>query len=739
MRLLLALIVLVIAVVAGLYAALPWLVASQLAPRLADAIGAEAVEIDMGHPGVDAVTMKVARLVRGGLEIVVADAELRYDLGSLQQYRLTDVELGSVTVHYATVAAEGEPTEAGEAGIGIGSIDEYVAIVPADRLRVKALELRLPDLQFLARGELTVDGGVVTGVLTGISPDYARDMDLTIDVDETGLVRLLLEDRDPDLPSTVRVEGRIEPDGVPLETELALQGSLLEMIQTLVGLPQGTGRLAGSMVTRLPTLSADVLGWREIDAAGTVELEWAQSEAGLEVRSATASFEAMQGMVDAQLSAKVALRRPPLAIDTKVREGRFRFDGSAWVSTAPASVVTFAREDVQGELELRSMAWRPEDMHFEFSSAVSTTLGSNSASGTLDGRIELGSPVAGALTFNGRAADYPVVLGIDYGYGDGVIAARTRLRSGPVLDVAGDVQHEIETGHGMLSIADEIDLRQGTLAATIPDWLEDYDLDGGRLGVEGAYRWGDALGGTFKLTPIDVRAHYEDYVATGAGGFLNVELEGSDWRLLPSALSVGEIDVGFALSRIALDLAGNADRLEIAGATARMLGGSATVGPFAYDLTTNQADLVVELHDLDLEALLALEGDDITGDGRLAGQLPIRIRDGVAVIAGGLVRATGPGSIRLAPSLAGAIKQPGLDIALRALGNFSYAVLESKVDYRDNGDLLLGLRLEGRNPEVEGGRPIHFNLNISENVPVLLRSLRMADAVGKKIEKQVVR
>jgi hypothetical protein len=85
------------------------------------------------------------------------------------------------------------------------------------------------------------------------------------------------------------------------------------------------------------------------------------------------------------------------------------------------------------------------------------------------------------------------------------------------------------------------------------------------------------------------------------------------------------------------------------------------------------------------------------------------------------------------------LTQPGLDLALGALTDFRFDVLEASVNYSDAGDLQLGIRLEGRNPEIEKGRPIHYNLNVSENIPVLLQSLRLQDTFTERIEKEVLR
>ena len=73
----------------------------------------------------------------------------------------------------------------------------------------------------------------------------------------------------------------------------------------------------------------------------------------------------------------------------------------------------------------------------------------------------------------------------------------------------------------------------------------------------------------------------------------------------------------------------------------------------------------------------------------------------------------------------------------RALENFQYETLEADIDYDVKGDLLAAIRLRGRNAKIEKGRPIHYNLNISENLPTLLASLRLQDEINERVEKKV--
>lgn len=72
---------------------------------------------------------------------------------------------------------------------------------------------------------------------------------------------------------------------------------------------------------------------------------------------------------------------------------------------------------------------------------------------------------------------------------------------------------------------------------------------------------------------------------------------------------------------------------------------------------------------------------------------------------------------------------------VKALSNFQYQVLEVNSDYQAGGDLLLKVRLEGKNPDWQGGQPVNLNLNLQENIPALLRSLQLSDEISEKVRK----
>ncbi|MXX11269.1 MAG: hypothetical protein F4Z68_07780 [Nitrospira sp. SB0667_bin_9] len=79
--------------------------------------------------------------------------------------------------------------------------------------------------------------------------------------------------------------------------------------------------------------------------------------------------------------------------------------------------------------------------------------------------------------------------------------------------------------------------------------------------------------------------------------------------------------------------------------------------------------------------------------------------------------------------------KPEMELVLRALENFRYDVLRALVSYQEDGTLLLETRLEGKNPDMKEAPPVHFNLNVQENVPALLQSVQVVKDIENQLEK----
>ena len=62
--------------------------------------------------------------------------------------------------------------------------------------------------------------------------------------------------------------------------------------------------------------------------------------------------------------------------------------------------------------------------------------------------------------------------------------------------------------------------------------------------------------------------------------------------------------------------------------------------------------------------------------------------------------------------------------------------LTASVDYTEDGDLKLGMRLEGINPDRDPNQPIILNLNVDNNIPQMLRSLQAVRSIEDILERR---
>jgi hypothetical protein len=151
--------------------------------------------------------------------------------------------------------------------------------------------------------------------------------------------------------------------------------------------------------------------------------------------------------------------------------------------------------------------------------------------------------------------------------------------------------------------------------------------------------------------------------------------------------------------------------------------------------------LPVALQGLELAELLALLRDPaLSGSGVLDGAVPVTLAGDSVTVEDGRLAARPPGGrLRYAaePALRARLSQPGIALALDALRDFRYERLAVNADYGGDGTLALDVRLEGANPELEGGRPVHFNLTVTQNLPVLLQSLRLSQNIGESFERRL--
>ncbi|WAR44734.1 YdbH domain-containing protein [Methylomonas rapida] len=148
-----------------------------------------------------------------------------------------------------------------------------------------------------------------------------------------------------------------------------------------------------------------------------------------------------------------------------------------------------------------------------------------------------------------------------------------------------------------------------------------------------------------------------------------------------------------------------------------VFGGVLEVLPATVNIERWPVQLTLGVKDIDLAQLLdSLNYPALSGTGTLNGKLPLSLTPDTFEINGGLLKATVPGVLRYQGPTA-----DDENIAFKALRNMLYHSLQASMDYRPNGEYHIGLRIEGKNPQLLSGHPVAFNLNLSGQLPELLQ------------------
>ena len=298
----------------------------------------------------------------------------------------------------------------------------------------------------------------------------------------------------------------------------------------------------------------------------------------------------------------------------------------------------------------------------------------------------------------------------------------------------------------------EIALATGNpLAKTLRDWPALLELSGGRLQGNGTLQL--AAGSSTPSADLQLQLQqvggiYDRSELSGLDARLTAQLRGQRLELQLPELRLASLDPGVPLgplqlradyqAELAQPLAG---RLQLWQADSGLLGGQLHIAPARLDLAQRPLQLPVQVRGLELAKLLEVyPAEGLSGTGTLDGLLPLRIdRNGLS-IDNGQLQARPPGGVLQFHSeriRAFGESNPALQLATLALEDFHYDQLHSQVSYDPQGKLLLALQLHGRNPALEGGRPVNFTINLEEDVPSLLTSLQLSGRVNEAIQRRV--
>lgn len=354
------------------------------------------------------------------------------------------------------------------------------------------------------------------------------------------------------------------------------------------------------------------------------------------------------------------------------------------------------------------------------------------------------------LTVNGIALLEPTL--------SGALRIENKLLSGTAaFGLAGEqlltstYSHDFSSGAGATSVSlDEFRLTESRpLSSYLLQGQVAADVISGVATADANITWqlqSDqtlSVSGPVNLQIEDASGYLQETVLVGVKTSLRGQFTDSfHVRSEPAqVIEISGIDLGMPLANLAwqyqFDTA--AGTWEIINARANLLGGEISIADFVYDQNLSRQQMTVVLSGINLESVVALaDYPELFIDGYVSGYIPLTLEEGKLQVNDGLIAALNPGgTIRYDSPATSTNANASVQLVNDALSNYQYKTMDTRVFYDSNGDLRMEVRLAGLNPEMNGGQAINLNVNITDNIPTLLRSLRAGKAISERLEERL--
>ena len=300
-------------------------------------------------------------------------------------------------------------------------------------------------------------------------------------------------------------------------------------------------------------------------------------------------------------------------------------------------------------------------------------------------------------------------------------------------------------------LADVFVLAGNPLASSLTDWPELLTLQRGRIRHQGKLDYGfnnDGIALSSETQLLDLSGFYDTTLFRNLTSQLELHLKDDTISIRSSDLTVKELEQGVRAGPLHLAASYQASldapttgMVQLEHKTLGLFNGAVKLPAMTLDLREERWLLPLQLEQLDLQQLLTQHPTtDLMGHGLINGEIPLIISPQGFEVAQGRLQAKEPGgslSYRSPQAQSMAASNPAMKTMFTALDDFHYTVLSSDVSYSTDGQLVLALRLEGRNPAMEGGRPVHLNITLEENIPALITSLQLTNQLNEVIQQRV--
>jgi len=313
-------------------------------------------------------------------------------------------------------------------------------------------------------------------------------------------------------------------------------------------------------------------------------------------------------------------------------------------------------------------------------------------------------------------------------------AGKLVFTSGPVLplEFTGNTQTmrwDIQLAPASVKLAN----LRGLLSVAGIKLPAEVKMTDGYLDLQGDLRLGDAITAKMHISGHDLVASMHNSRVLGGGFSLEAGYDGTPWASGPLSVETLELAGGIDLKSIRAELElEDLDRFELKNLRAEAFDGRIELDSLRY-WDGDIEDTTVRFSHADLGKLLAYADiDGLQGSGILDITLPVGSDKTGIHVKNGIFTSEGDG--RLAYTREG---MAGSNIGLKALENFQFKSLSGTLDYQSDGAYLMGVRLEGNNPDLYSGHPVVFNLNINGSLPAVFEAMFMTGSFEEAILKEI--
>jgi hypothetical protein len=286
------------------------------------------------------------------------------------------------------------------------------------------------------------------------------------------------------------------------------------------------------------------------------------------------------------------------------------------------------------------------------------------------------------------------------------------------------------------------------MSTWLKPWPNPWDIAAGTLAIDlqsdwqrRAGAWQVTAASTLRLSRL--AGNYKDTAFVGlSSDSVGRYATERGFTIEPAGLAIELVEVGMPVENIAatFELIPEDESVNVQDLRMQIFGGVVTALPFSFGTARESNTIILQAESIDLGRIMSMqEFESVEVSGKIGANIPVTIENDIITINGGTLEGETPGgTIRYLPGIAaGSADTSALGFASRALSNFNYDSLTAGLDYTSAGDLKLQMRLSGRNPDLEGNRPVVLNLGVENNVPQMLRSLRAARAVEEILERRM--